>query len=78
MPYSSMLRCVAPVRTDVSEKHIVSIARVTRIGELGTMLTVISNRSNVHLLLVTAVYSTASLRANADIGLKSCPLKSTL
>jgi hypothetical protein len=33
-----MLRHVALVRADVSEEHIASIIRVTRIGELGTTL----------------------------------------
>jgi hypothetical protein len=33
-----MLRRVAHVRTDVSEERISSIIRVTRIGELGTLL----------------------------------------
>jgi hypothetical protein len=40
---SGMLRHVALVRTDVSEEHNASIIRVTRIGELGTLL-VTSNR----------------------------------
>jgi hypothetical protein len=35
-----MLRRVALVRTDVSEERIASIIKVTRIGELGTMLRV--------------------------------------
>jgi hypothetical protein len=39
-----MLRRVALVRTDVSEERSASIIRVTRIGELGTMLSVTSNR----------------------------------
>jgi hypothetical protein len=43
MASSGMLRRVALVRTDVSEKLSVSI-RVTRIGELGTTLAVTSNR----------------------------------
>jgi hypothetical protein len=53
-----MLRRVALVRTDVSEELSVSFIRVTRIGEVGTILVVTSNRSTlrrgVHLLLVTA------------------------
>jgi hypothetical protein len=39
-----MLRRVALVRTDVSEKFSASFIRVTRIGELGTTLAVTSNR----------------------------------
>jgi hypothetical protein len=36
MPSYEMLRGVALVRTVVSEEHIASIIRVTKIGELGT------------------------------------------
>jgi hypothetical protein len=39
-----MLRRVALERTDVSEELSASFIRVTRIGELGTMLAVTSNR----------------------------------
>jgi hypothetical protein len=39
-----MLRRAALVRTDVSEELSASIIKVTRIGELGTMLTVTRNR----------------------------------
>jgi hypothetical protein len=39
-----MLRRVALVRTDVSEKLSASIIRVTRIGKLGTALAATSNR----------------------------------
>jgi hypothetical protein len=42
-----MLRCVALLRTDVSEERIASIIKLTRIGELWTTLTVISNRSTL-------------------------------
>jgi hypothetical protein len=41
---SGMLRSVALVRTDVSEEHRASIIRVTRIGEVGTLLAVNTNR----------------------------------
>jgi hypothetical protein len=41
------------MRTNVSEEHIDSIIRVTRIGKLG-MLAVTSNRSTLLRLLVTA------------------------
>jgi hypothetical protein len=44
MPFPGMLRLVALVRTDVSEEHSISIIRVIRIGELGTTLSVTSNR----------------------------------
>jgi hypothetical protein len=47
MPSSDMLRHVAVIRTDFSEESIVSIIRVTRIGELGTTLVVTSNRSTL-------------------------------
>jgi hypothetical protein len=46
MPSSGMLQLVALVRTDVSEKLIASIIRVTSIGELGTTLAVSSNLHN--------------------------------
>jgi hypothetical protein len=42
-----MLRSVALVRSDVSEERIVSIIRVTRIGELGTTLAVTGNRKTL-------------------------------
>jgi hypothetical protein len=42
MPSSAMLRRVVLVRTDISEEPCASIIRVTRIGELGTVLAVTS------------------------------------
>jgi hypothetical protein len=45
---SGMLRRVAVVRTDVSEELSASIISVTRIGELGTTLTVTSNTDSYH------------------------------
>jgi hypothetical protein len=39
-----MLRSVALERTDISKELSASIIRVTRIGEVGTMLAVTSNR----------------------------------
>jgi hypothetical protein len=44
MASSGMLRRMDLVRTDVSEELNASFIRVTRIGELGTMLAVTSNR----------------------------------
>jgi hypothetical protein len=54
-----MLRRVALVRTDVSEEHIASIIRVTRIGELGTTLAVTRARSTPILvtLMMEAIRS---------------------
>jgi hypothetical protein len=43
MVSSGMLRRVVLVRTDVSEELSASFIRVTRFGELGTILAVISN-----------------------------------
>jgi hypothetical protein len=43
MASSGMLRRVALVRTDVSEERSPSFIRVTRIGELGTMLALNNN-----------------------------------
>jgi hypothetical protein len=47
MSTSETLRRVDLVRTDVSDEHIASITRVTRIGDLGTTLAVISKRSTL-------------------------------
>jgi hypothetical protein len=53
--FSGILRRVALVRTDVSEELSTFIVRVARIGELGTTLTVTSNRSTlVRLTLLLA------------------------
>jgi hypothetical protein len=48
MPSCEMLRHVAFVRTDVSEKTSASIIRVTRIGELETLV-VTSNRCTLRI-----------------------------
>jgi hypothetical protein len=50
MASSGMLHRVGLVITDVSQDHSTSIIRVTRIGELGTTLTVTSNRGTRRLL----------------------------
>jgi hypothetical protein len=45
-----MLRRVALVRTDISEERSASIFSETRIGELGTMLALTSNRLTLRSL----------------------------
>jgi hypothetical protein len=47
-----MLRHVALVRTDVSEELSTSIIRVTRIGQLGTMLAVTSKQCMLRSVVV--------------------------
>jgi hypothetical protein len=57
MVFPGMLRRVALERTDISDEHSASFMRVTRIGELGTTLAIISNRRtlrSVSRLLVKA------------------------
>jgi hypothetical protein len=46
---------VALVRTDVVEEHSASIIGVTRIGELGTMLAVTSNRRTLGTFLALEI-----------------------
>jgi hypothetical protein len=59
MASSGMLRRVALVRTDVSEKLSTFFIWVTRIGELGKTLAVTSDRS--------------TLRRNTSLGISSQP-----
>jgi hypothetical protein len=42
MRFSLMLRCVALVRNDVSEEASASIIKMTKIGEIGTTLALLS------------------------------------
>jgi hypothetical protein len=60
MVSSGMLRCVALVRTDVSEELSASFIRVTRIGELETTLAVTSNRCSGSLGISSQHASVAS------------------
>jgi hypothetical protein len=55
MTSSEMLRRVALVITDVSEKLSATMIRVTRIGELGTTLVVTNNRQTLRLLVTANV-----------------------
>jgi hypothetical protein len=50
-----MLRSVALVKIDVSEELSASIIRVTKIGELGTTLTVTSNRRTLRIVFLRSV-----------------------
>jgi hypothetical protein len=60
MASSGMLRCVAAVRTDVSEDLSATIIRMTRIGELGTTLAFVFLLS-MHRLLVSANVPSSSI-----------------
>jgi hypothetical protein len=50
MPSSGILRVVALVRTDISQKFGATIIRMTRIGELGTILGVTGNQKTKQTL----------------------------
>jgi hypothetical protein len=69
MVSSGMLHRVALVRTDVSEEHSASFIRVTRLGELGTMLVtasvVPSSPSLVTLMKEALSYSETSVLTRA-------------
>jgi hypothetical protein len=58
MASSGMLRHVALVTTDVSEELSTSISRVTRIGELGTML--VTTNVPISPILVTLMMEALS------------------
>jgi hypothetical protein len=54
---------VALVRIDVSEGRIASIIKAIRIGELGTTLTVISNRSMLRMEALRSSETSVPTRA---------------
>jgi demethoxyubiquinone hydroxylase (CLK1/Coq7/Cat5 family) len=53
MPFSGMLRYVDFVRTEVSDERMASIIRVTRIGELGTTLSITNTQITLILKRAT-------------------------
>jgi hypothetical protein len=61
-----MLRLVALVRTDVSEELSASFIRVTRIGELGTILAVTSNQSTLRKNVYYIDYFGFRQRTNSE------------
>jgi hypothetical protein len=58
---SGILRRVALVRTDVSEEPSASFIRVTRIGELETMLAATSNRRTLRENTIVTAVKTSNL-----------------
>jgi hypothetical protein len=64
MPSSGMLHCVALVRTDIWEECIVSIIRMTKIGEIGTSLAVTSNRNTLRKLVTANVFLSSPILVN--------------
>jgi hypothetical protein len=63
MVSSGMLRRVALVRTDVPEELSASFIRVTRIGELGTVLAVTSNRCTLQRNTISSSETSVLARA---------------
>jgi hypothetical protein len=62
-----MLRRVALLRTDVSEKLSASFIRQTGIGELGTTLAVNINRSTLRIKIVLRLIVSASVVPSSPI-----------
>jgi hypothetical protein len=63
-----MLRRVALIRTEVSEEFSASIIRVTRIGEIGTTLTVTSNRCTLFAATTTGTATKKKVKGNLASG----------
>jgi hypothetical protein len=66
MPCSGILRRVALVRKYVSEESIASVIRVRRIGELGTTLTLTSNRSTLRRNMCHIVFQKTWLGSSRE------------
>jgi hypothetical protein len=60
MPSFGMLHHVARARTNVSEECSTSVIRVTRIGELGTMLAVTSMSNSGGIKIASRSYGNVS------------------
>jgi hypothetical protein len=71
MASSGMLRRVAHLRTDVSEGLSASIIRVTRIGELGTMLAVTINRGTLAAYMLVSRDQNVGQNREIKIGNRS-------
>jgi hypothetical protein len=66
MPSSEVVPRVALVKTEVTEEHIASIIRVTRIGELGPAA-VTSSPIFVSLIIEAILSSETSVRTRATL-----------
>jgi hypothetical protein len=67
MASSGMLRRVALIRTDVSEELSASFIKVTIVGELGTTLTLTSNRRTLFLRSVRRLLVRVSVVPSSPI-----------
>jgi hypothetical protein len=78
MPSSGMLRRVVLVRTGVSEERSASIIRVTRVGELGTTLPVISNRRSMKHRILQEPHGGTSRWRHSSLSFQSVQSANTM